>query len=163
MSSTSSSNDMTKLLEDLIGAEFTKELILQYGGLQVYIPKNPEEADVLLLILNNESMAKLSDRFGGEFIDLPLNRRTLVRQRRERMQKLYSDGVSVLKIAKAIGVTRRTVYNALKEKNLVLPRPVTQKEKTPKRKNRKKRFKKSSKTKPVQSSGSKTKKTPKVR
>jgi Homeodomain-like domain len=94
----------------LIGEEATAKLIERFGGTRLYIPHCPTPEDALAQAVGVESALKLSRSFGGERVEVPNPP-----PRRMRILAMRAAGHSVESIARALGCTRRRVFQVLAE------------------------------------------------
>lgn len=101
------------LLEELartIGAEGANRLVAAFGGARLYIPHFPEPGDALSEAVGHATAIALAGVYGGDRIDVPNPT-----PRRERILRMRAHGASVDAIARALGCTRRRVFQVLAE------------------------------------------------
>lgn len=101
------------LLEELartIGTEGANRLVAAFGGARLYIPHFPEPGDVLSQAVGHATALALANVYGGDRIDVPNPT-----PRRERILRMRAHGASVDSIARALGCTRRRVFQVLAE------------------------------------------------
>ncbi len=101
------------LLEELartIGAEGANRLVAAFGGARLYIPHFPEPGDALSEAVGHATAIALAGVYGGDRIDVPNPT-----PRRERILRMRARGASVDAIARALGCTRRRVFQVLAE------------------------------------------------
>ena len=94
----------------LIGAGATARLISNFGGVRVYIAKNPAPTDPLVHLIGLEAAALLASIFGGERIWFPNDAGHQTRMRISRMRRR---GSSISRIARELRVSERYVYKVL--------------------------------------------------
>jgi hypothetical protein len=95
---------------ELIGEEATAKLIERFGGTRLYVPHSPTPDDALAQAVGVESALKLAQTFGGERVEVPKPP-----PRPVRILALRAAGHSVESIARALGCTRRRVFQVLAE------------------------------------------------
>lgn len=95
---------------ELIGEEATAKLIERFGGTRLYIPHCPTPDDTLVQAVGEEPALKLAHTFGGERVEVPNPP-----PRRMRILAMRAAGHSVESIARALGCTRRRVFQVLAE------------------------------------------------
>lgn len=97
-------------LEQLLGEAAARALFEELGGGRVYVPQRPAPEDRLSRLVGVEGAEKLARLYGGERLELPnppLRRRRIVSLRRQ--------GTTIEGIARALGCTRRRVFQVLAE------------------------------------------------
>jgi hypothetical protein len=97
-------------LDNLIGEEMTAKLVQAFGGTRLYIPHIPRDGDALTETIGLEAAVRLAEVYGGDRVDIPNPN-----PRRARIVELRSSGLSVDAIARALGCTRRRVFQVLAE------------------------------------------------
>jgi len=95
---------------ELIGEEATAKLIERFGGTRLYIPHCPTPDDALVQAVGEKPALKLAHTFGGERVEVPNPP-----PRRMRILAMRASGRSVESIARALGCTRRRVFQVLAE------------------------------------------------
>ncbi len=101
------------MLEELgraIGADGAARLVAAFGGARLYIPHCPEPGDALSEAVGHATALALAGVYGGDRIDVPNPT-----PRRVRILQMRAHGVSVDAIARALGCTRRRVFQVLAE------------------------------------------------
>jgi hypothetical protein len=94
----------------VIGAGATARLISIFGGVRVYIAKNPAPSDPLVQVIGSEAAAMLASIFGGERVWFPNDAGHETRMRIARMRRR---GSSISRIARELRVSERYVYKVL--------------------------------------------------
>lgn len=89
-------------LIDLLGEEALIRLAEEHAGIRLYIPSNPERSQ-LVKTLGADIANKLSRRYGGDYISVPL-----VRELRARLYRQHH-GLSNAGIARKLGITESGV------------------------------------------------------
>lgn len=105
-------NVMRKMIT-AIGLPSTIKVIEKHGGTQLRIPKKAERSVVLVAILTYDEINNLAKIMGGERIDTPKLDKVLIQLR----NKLICNDVthiSIVEIAKKYNLTRKTIFNILK-------------------------------------------------
>ncbi|MGL4828242.1 MAG: hypothetical protein ACRCXG_02965 [Vibrio sp.] len=100
---------MQELIE-LIGYEDMYILISNYGGQDVYIPKNPKRSK-LNNLLPLRSLDILSEEYGGMYLTLPTTSRIANQIRDKEILKHLESGKSRVEVAKMFGLGVRQVAN----------------------------------------------------
>ncbi|MGH8012834.1 MAG: helix-turn-helix domain-containing protein [Candidatus Binataceae bacterium] len=103
-------SSMLRELADLIGEEAALKLVAAFAGTRLYIPHLPQADEVLAQTIGVEAARKLAAAYGGDRVDVPNPT-----PRRLRIVELRSSGLSVDAIARALGCTRRRVFQVLAE------------------------------------------------
>jgi hypothetical protein len=104
---------------ELIGEEATAKLIERFRGTRLYIPHCPTPDDALAQAVGVEPALKLARTFGGERVEVPNPP-----PRRMRIIAMRAAGHSVESIARALGCTRRRVFQVLAETRRASHEPV---------------------------------------
>lgn len=102
---------MQEIIE-LIGEEEYKKLVTKYGGTTIAIPKKPSTS---ISFLSKEAQEKLCREFGGCYVYIAKNK--LNRVSKEEVIRLREQGLSIKKIARAVGLSERQVINILRQCN----------------------------------------------
>lgn len=92
----------------ILGPTAASRLLESLGGAHIYFPVKPNER--LCKALGDELAALVSERLGGECIELPLPEASGLR---ERVVALHAAGMRARDIAFELGCTERTVYRTL--------------------------------------------------
>lgn len=100
---------MQELIE-LIGYEDMYILISNYGGQDVYIPKNPQRSK-LKNLLPLKSLDILSEQYGGIYLTLPTALQIVNQVRDKEIIKCLESGKSRVEVAKIFGLGVRQVAN----------------------------------------------------
>ncbi|MGH7988336.1 MAG: helix-turn-helix domain-containing protein [Candidatus Binataceae bacterium] len=103
-------SSMLRELASVIGEEVAFKLVAAFAGTRLYIPQIPQEDDALAQAIGIEAARKLAAVYGGDRVDVPNPT-----PRRLRIVELRSSGLSVDAIARALGCTRRRVFQVLAE------------------------------------------------
>ena len=93
-------------LTDLIGADALLRLIEAYGCTRLYIPETPTEDTLLAKVIGLRLACIMANRYGGDYLKVPLSRNWRVRVYRAR-------GWSYAEIARHLGMTESTVGKIL--------------------------------------------------
>lgn len=93
-------------LVEIIGVESATALCLKYGGVEVYVPSNPEAGE-LAGIIGAQAMQALSAYAGGSAVMLPNAARQ--KPKKSRIIRLLQAGWTPRRIAIECGVTERWV------------------------------------------------------
>ncbi len=103
-------NDHVQLV-DVIGEEATIELADLWAGTRLYIPRRVKEDHKITRCIGRAAAQKLTDRYSGTYIRVPLARELRAKQLRER-------GFSIKHIAGVLGLTEggvRTLFKRLEQ------------------------------------------------
>lgn len=96
------------------GAELARKLRDAFGGIRLYIPRQPPRSHRLAHALGFDTARRLGELFGGETIVLPRGKSAAERARdRQAILKLRDEGQPPAAIARALGCTERWVYRVL--------------------------------------------------
>jgi DNA-binding NarL/FixJ family response regulator len=101
------------LLEELIavmGIPAAARLVAAFGGTRLYVPQTPGPDDALSAAVGHEAALALAQIYGGDRLEVPNPT-----PRRVRIAQMRADGISVDAIARALGCTRRRVFQVLAE------------------------------------------------
>ena len=101
------------LLEELIavmGTPAAARLVAAFGGTRLYVPQTPDAGDALSGAVGHEAAIALAQIYGGDRLEVPNPT-----PRRVRIAQMRADGMSVDAIARALGCTRRRVFQVLAE------------------------------------------------
>lgn len=79
------------------------------GGRRLYVPRTPDPLHPLVKALGTEAARWLGQRFGGEFIDVPLGPTSERARRGASAQAMLAEGRSIAETAQATGLSRRAV------------------------------------------------------
>lgn len=101
---------MLDLIVELIGENATASLIACFGGTRLYVPHSPAADDALTRAVGPAAAQKLAKMLGGERVEVPKPP-----PRRMQILELRATGHSVDAIARALGCTRRRVFQVLAE------------------------------------------------
>tara|TARA_R110000787_G_scaffold26344_27_gene73759 strand:+ start:704 stop:1093 length:390 start_codon:yes stop_codon:yes gene_type:complete len=105
-------DSLPQLLAELAGAcglAAALKLAEAYGGTRLHVPKRVNPAHPLFRALGPEAAAWLVENYGGDRVDVPLGPLANDRQRRTRIRRLIEENASERDIARAVGITDRTV------------------------------------------------------
>ena len=94
----------------LIGAGATARLISNFGGVRVYIAKNPGPDDALVQVIGSDAATILASIFGGERVWFP---NAAGHETRMRIARMRRRGSSISRIAREVRVSERYVYKVL--------------------------------------------------
>lgn len=100
-------------IRELIGPEATETLSNERGGTRIYVPKQVLSTHPLTVLLGEVAAQAMIGRFGGDYVDLPLNARLKRALRNSAMVRMYDNGQSVRAIALQFQTTERNVYRIL--------------------------------------------------
>ncbi len=98
-------------IAEAAGLEAVRGLAEARAGQRIYIPKTPECNSWLIEAMGETGAAALCSLYRGEAIDLPANPfdENSLQARARRIAQAIDAGLSANEIARAEGVTRRTV------------------------------------------------------
>jgi len=96
-------------LSEVVGLGDTLEIVSRWGGRELYIPKAIERSDALALTLGFATARKLVDAFGGERLQLPIERNALLELRNRAIVREVRAGDSLADVALRYGLTRQAV------------------------------------------------------
>ena len=95
-----------------IGGEAASSLMRAFGGERLYVPRAFPDDHPVVVAIGATKAAVLAESFHGTRLELPirLKRRLIVREMASRDPRPSND-----EIARAVGVTVRTIYEMLNE------------------------------------------------
>lgn len=100
-------------LAEVFGAATAAALIDAFGGLNLYIPAQPENDSPLCHAVGEKAAEWLAECYGGERVDIPTGHFRKIEDRTRSIASLAAQGLSAPKIARQLGLCRRTVYRHL--------------------------------------------------
>ncbi len=103
--------ELTQQLIELIGLPATLKLTQKFGGLPLYIPIQPERANLLAQVLPADKIRLLCERFGGETIgSIPKGLLTAFRDQSIRYRKQHEYATN-RQLAIEYHLTQRHIIN----------------------------------------------------
>jgi hypothetical protein len=116
------------VLSQILSPESLVDFIRHYGGQRIYVTLTaanlqvgsppPPHLPPIIDLLGSEQATKLCETFGGDYMYIPLETSRTRNDRRAakcRMAELHRQGNTVVDIAAAVGVSRRTIFRWLNE------------------------------------------------
>ncbi|MBX3506863.1 MAG: hypothetical protein KF895_15390 [Parvibaculum sp.] len=97
-------------LAELIGVEAALALADAVGGTRTYFPKSVGDDHWLLKTLGSEAAAAICNRYGGNYLTLPLGPNRGIAAMRRRRDAALAAGASADEAARQSGYTVRSVY-----------------------------------------------------
>lgn len=116
---------MQKVVRDLIqaiGVGDTLEILSRWGGRTLRVPAKVTRSDALALTMGYTAATRLVDAFGGQELEVPLERKALLDFRNQAIAAEVANGASHEAVALRYGLTRRGVAKVLSS---VSERPAT--------------------------------------
>ena len=98
---------------DIIGRGPAEQLVEQFGGVRVFIPRTIGRDHKIAKIIGIEPALKLSMHFGGEVLSIPKCRSMRVHTRNKEIVAAYQQGAKVNDLARSYDVTDRQIYSIL--------------------------------------------------
>ncbi len=105
-----------KKLVDRVGIADTLEIVRRWGGGTLYVPRNVRPCDPLALTLGLESARRFVQHFGGDYLELPHERKALIDMRNAAIIADYRAGVSLSEIGRSYGVSRQSAADIVRNK-----------------------------------------------
>ena len=109
-------------LARVIGDHNVKNLIDQFGGLRIDVPKSTASQAKFMNALDQEGKEKITKNFSGERIYLPRYNSAMMEDRNATIIKWYKDGKSVNYISRNFSyqskMSERAIYNILINNNV---------------------------------------------
>lgn len=102
-------SDLLAVVEHCCGREAMERLAFKVGGGRVTVPREPREHHVLSLILGVEGTRKVVAIFGWGEVEVPMGPAALHERLRTAAEALIKSGKSGPEVARALGVSQRTV------------------------------------------------------
>lgn len=102
-------------LVDAVGIVDAIEIIRRWGGRKWYCPQNVRPADPLALTLGYETAKRLVEKFGGQDLQLPIERNALIDLRNRAIFLDAQSGDSHEEIAIRYGIMRQRVPQIIKQ------------------------------------------------
>lgn len=105
-----------------LGKHGLLELLEHYAGCRLFVPKMDGEASNIIPRLSRDVSLKLSERFGGDSLRVPI-------MREFRALCLRNEGLSNAKIARSLGITEPGVdhlFKRLREKRSTTGKPLSE-------------------------------------
>lgn len=89
---------------DVIGLEATEALVIERGGIRLYVPKTVDPSHWIARLIGVDKMALLVARYGGDEIDMP---RCEAAMRAAREHEIINSAESNATLARRYGYTER--------------------------------------------------------
>lgn len=97
-------------VQKLIGDDNFRQLSIELGGSQLYIPSAPSEGCPLAVCIGIDAAKKMAEVWGGMEFEVPVR----IRQK-ERIKQMLAAGIPVVRISAHIGIAIRTVRRVANE------------------------------------------------
>lgn len=98
---------LSSVLLDTLGKHGLRELLEHYAGCRLFVPKMDGEATIIIPRLSREVSLKLTERFSGDSLRIPI-------MRDFRALCLRNEGLTNGKIARRLGITESGVDSLFK-------------------------------------------------
>ena len=111
---------MQKVVQDLVrvvGLGDAIEIVSRWGGRDWYVPCKIERGDALSLTLGQKTAAALVENFGGQYLQLPIERNALLDLRNQKIVEDAAAGMSHENIGLAYGISRQQVSRIIANGN----------------------------------------------
>lgn len=96
-------------LLNAVGHVDTIKIVRRWGGRTLYVPRTVKDGDPFAYALGLESASKLSEQFGGQYLQIPRESDALIEFRNEEIIKEHKSGVSITQIGYKHGLCRQSV------------------------------------------------------
>lgn len=106
-------------LLELIGEKATMKMVERWGGISVYIPKNPGRSWAVTPHIGPVAAKKLAEHYGQETLRIPRCIGLLCARRDAEIFAMADRGLSRPQIARAKQLTERRVYQILATRGTV--------------------------------------------
>lgn len=106
----------------MLGKDGLRELLEHYAGVRLYVPKMDGETSNIVPRLSREVSLKLSERYSGDYIRVPL-------MREFQALCLRNEGLSNAKIASRLGITESGIdhlFRRVRENRSANGRPLSE-------------------------------------
>lgn len=101
-------------LSDAVGFGPAIEIARRWGGRELRVPVKVGPGDPLALALGLETARRLVATFGGQVLQLPVERNALLDLRNAAIVRMAADGASQERIGLEFGLTRQAVAHVLR-------------------------------------------------
>lgn len=101
-------------LAEIAGKDVACKVVSEFGGTEIFFPKPEHVADShqLAVALGADAARLLCARLSGNWVLIPMEHTKATERSRKHIEGLLRAGeMSVPEIARACGVTERTIYN----------------------------------------------------
>ncbi|MBF0192097.1 MAG: hypothetical protein HQL99_13300 [Magnetococcales bacterium] len=108
--------DLPESLQEVagvIGVDGAFDLVQEYGGTRIFVPRKMREHHKLVASLGMERARRLAHHFGGETLSVVRNAELLRRTRNRQIVESYNTGVGVRQLARDHALTERQIYSIL--------------------------------------------------
>lgn len=109
---------MQKIVKELkaaVGLAGALEIVRRWGGRMLYVPLKVQASDPLALTLGLDLAQQLVDGFGGQKLQLPIERNALLDIRNAKIVEEHEAGISREQIGLRYGLSRQAVNHILRE------------------------------------------------
>lgn len=101
-------SDVLRSIAKVVGEEAAVGISIRFGGRRLYIPQQPTTESELVLLIGRGAAQRLSKRYGGTWIDVPISA-----GKRARIIELCQADRTKSDIAEIIGCSERYVYQVV--------------------------------------------------
>lgn len=106
---------VVKEMVEALGVGLAFEIVERWGGRQLRVPRSIEREDPLALTLGFAAAKKVVEAFGGELLQLPIEKNALLDMRNRAIVRDYVErGRSLFDIAHDYGLTRQAAMRIIK-------------------------------------------------
>jgi hypothetical protein len=100
-------------LAAVVGWPGAKAMCAWWGGQRLYVPKQAPRDGPLVELLGEVLATRISDRFGGDYLELPMP--DVAAARRTEVRRMVAASYSTSEISRALGITQRRVKQIFAE------------------------------------------------
>lgn len=97
----------------LVGDAAARTLVQVYRGGRIYVPSRPNAKHPLSTLLGIHLARKLSEGYGGEFIEIPTGAALTLQARNDEILRLHRTGKTVQEIARQYQLGARYVWRII--------------------------------------------------
>ncbi len=105
---------------DLIGEALTTQLVREFGGWRVYVPKNPTEECDLVRAVGMEAALKMATVWARDYLLVPACVDVFRERRDAELFQRYQAGEHAKRLARCYRLSLRHVYKILAQQRQVI-------------------------------------------
>lgn len=101
--------DVLAGIAEITSLEAALAVARQFGGTEIYVPREPKPTDLLTQCVGPEDAKKIAEFYGGAHLEVPLAQSVRISERNEAIRRLAAQGKSAAELARMFGMTARNV------------------------------------------------------